>query len=187
MVECGTYNAKVPESLCAARYRKFHEEQDTSLILCGECETGKKNIDLIRPIRPIRPIGPIEKKKKGWTRKVPFFNKKSPADVFSEPEKRPGDDMPAVTAKKVCEVCGDEYKPTSNVQKRCPICAAKYKKPMHGIDPFDIPPEGHISPISEKSNREKKNNSNGSSDILQKLIDERNRLDEAIKVIEKYV
>lgn len=35
--------------------------------------------------------------------------------------------MAGVTGSKKCIDCGNEYAPTSNVQKRCPACAEKHK------------------------------------------------------------
>lgn len=37
------------------------------------------------------------------------------------------DDMKGVTPKKICIRCGEEYEPTSNVQKRCKKCQEIWK------------------------------------------------------------
>jgi len=76
MIQCRTYSANIPETLCAARYRKYRENDDEQFILCGQCEIGKTSADSSPPRKEeIKFNG--KGKGKGWSNKVPFLKIKA--------------------------------------------------------------------------------------------------------------
>lgn len=178
-MRCEKYagGCEVTDEFCSKRYKKAVDIPNGEYEACKDCERGKECYARLgfnpRELRPCRKCG------------TKCYGDLCVVCARKNAESRGGDNMPAVTSSKICKICGKEYKPTSNVQKFCPECASEHKKDMQKRSnekrkrKYRVNPIRPVSPILEKSN--------GNLNILQKLISERNRIDEAIKTIEQYV
>ncbi|MEW6485773.1 MAG: hypothetical protein AB1423_14365 [Pseudomonadota bacterium] len=156
-IVCTKYNSacRLPAKTCAKRYQKatFNPE-DGSLDPCRKCDEGKKNFGEWKESFSTQPAQKKFSDHPNFVSTKPYIcrfcetpttstdriclkcqieGKKTEEKyencrgLVPAPSDRKEEVMGGVTSSKVCVDCKQEYKPTSNVQKRCMECAKKHK------------------------------------------------------------
>jgi hypothetical protein len=137
----------VEEVFCSKRYKKALDSPDEGgLEFCRSCDSGKTAWEALKVEAAKQPLcnicgHPMKNINGGMCTPCQVKTAREKAKIQGEEKeestKNTGGIMGnRVTSSKVCIDCGQEYKPTSNVQKRCSVCipihikksAEKYKE-----------------------------------------------------------